>query len=428
MITKEQRAYKRRWYNAPYVQVDVKTPLEKIPPVIKDIADRLYPEVCERPNGMVDDTYQRKRQFFWRLIWSAFKAIRKRGCIQIFRTRKLPLGRANLGVIDRAVAAGVFYEIRTETHAPKSSRLVPQDKVTNLLINVKVPLYYDVVTRKQRYIKVKKYRNRNGDIKTANLKKKRGEPVNPKHPVVREVTKLLQQEYESNSHYLCYFPAGDMLEQFWVQHIAKYTDNYKLGGRFWSKKGGHQQVPKDKRKEIWIKGDEYYYERGACEYDFSALYISMLYNWEGLETPRNPYALWDDMDEGLLLAGKKMTNFVLNTAERGDALNAFWKLICGMQKGYKVTRQGNKLKTALKVASAMARRRIRPLDIYNAVWNKHPQVRHRFHEKDLGLRLMNVEAKISADVISYFATKGWLIMNIHDSFICETDKGAAHAK
>jgi hypothetical protein len=124
-----------------------------------------------------------------------------------------------------------------------------------------------------------------------------------------------------------------------------------------------------------------------------------------------------------------MTNCILFTVSRKAALLAFWNILSAARwdknKKEWTGRSGKKLKTALTIGMALVKAGLEPRDVYNAVVETHEAVARRFHQKDMGLKLMKLESDIARDVVRYFISKGWPIMAIHDSFVVEVDKGAA---
>jgi hypothetical protein len=438
-LTTVERAERKKWYDKRYEAVDFKTPLNKILKAVTDIAGRLFTLFPEDENP---DVLEEQQEFFVRLMFTAYKAVRKKKeVIQIFKTNKPPWGRPIQRVMQSATAIGLFRELASPPGSKKSSRLIITDKLQYYLPKERGPTApaiqlapYEFVERKVRK-RAKKiemvFNSETGEPeeKEVEVIKKYPAAVNQRHPVVKEDNKLLKKEHAVNSSFRFFYPEEDGPAEFWVQHVAKYIDNYKLCGRLCSHEDGHQQVPSEKRKEIWIIGGQGYFERGCCEFDFSATFITLCYHLDTLEAPELPYELWPTMNKGLRLAAKKMTNCILFTESRKEALLAFWKMLSAVRwdrnRKEWMARSGKKLNTALTIGRAIVEAGLEPRDVYNAVVETHEAVKGHFHKKDMGLKLMKLESDIARDVVRYFVNKGWPIMAIHDSFVVEVDKGAA---
>ena len=169
--------------------------------------------------------------------------------------------------------------------------------------------------------------------------------------------------------------------------------SYDLNGRFYG--GWWQQCPKDHRPYIQLNGEP------TVEVDFSGIHPRILAHQIGIELGDDPYELTqlvsDQFDR--LTQRKLVKQFVL------IAINAV-----NRNQAYQATRlkfsEGFNISLTKKVFE----------DLLSGFVQAHPQL-EPFLFSDQGIRLMNTDGRIAAEIINEFVQLEKPILTVHDSFI-----------
>ena len=175
-----------------------------------------------------------------------------------------------------------------------------------------------------------------------------------------------------------------------------YREDWALGGRFHG--GWWQMVGSDWRKHIFIN------DKPTDEQDFSALHVVILYGLEGLQPPKNPYVL-NIKSNFTQEENRKITKGLILTAINAKSRKAAFK---AFRKGQKKGSAQKRLKDAQLT---------KILDLFCA--NNQP-IEH-YLCKDMGVKLMAMDGRITAKVINHFTNKGVPVLTVHDSYILDIE-------
>ena len=175
-----------------------------------------------------------------------------------------------------------------------------------------------------------------------------------------------------------------------------YREDWALGGRFHG--GWWQMVGSKWRKHIYIN------DKPTDEQDFSGLHVTLLYGLEGLQPPPDPYALSLESNftqEESRAIIKALVLTAINAKDRKSAFQAF--------------RQDQEEGTAEKRLKNV--QLIKFLDAFCA--NNQPIAHYLC--KDMGVKLMAMDGRITAKVINHFTNKGIPVLTIHDSYLADIE-------
>lgn len=200
----------------------------------------------------------------------------------------------------------------------------------------------------------------------------------------------------------------DGFERYDVRSYAKavFVDDFSLYGRLHTSGCRHAQgLSKTERRTIKIDGQP------IVELDYSGLQPRMLYAAEGIQYGDDPYTavlnqlpgIYDDGSHPLRRYMKTVLLALLNASslQQSEKAANFWL--------YEHPEENRYLRS-LGVGRA------RPW--LEAFQNKHERIAHYFG-RDVGLKLMNKDARIALDVVWRFAEQGIPIIPVHDSFIVQ---------
>lgn len=172
--------------------------------------------------------------------------------------------------------------------------------------------------------------------------------------------------------------------------------SFEKGGRFYG--GWWQQVPSQLRKYLHISDGPERIPAATVEMDFSSMQPSLAYTMQKLAPPKGIYSVPG-------YSGKRLQRLrrvlkaamlrMLNTRSRPAALES-------LRKYYRDEQLGDEVPPAEEV--------LRLLEI------RHTPIRGLFY-KDTGKKLMCLESRIAAQIMSVMAKRGALVLPIHDSFI-----------
>jgi hypothetical protein len=242
---------------------------------------------------------------------------------------------------------------------------------------------------------------------------------------------------------------------------AIFTEKTTLHGRLYTRGKHHQSLPEGERAKITINGDP------VIEWDYSGFHPNLLYAKEGYQTwgEEGPYdRIFPDAD--------KETKQFLKDAVLKDALLSLinargcWspkKPKKGQKQHWKTARlnaesginqriwKDNEIKKRIRriykfKTESLVLRKIEELPeikkeiqtiqdaraileeygittgehIIEAFEKAHPKIAHYFcSENHTGMRLMNLDAQISLDVVNHFIKQNIPILPVHDSFIVQ---------
>lgn len=142
----------------------------------------------------------------------------------------------------------------------------------------------------------------------------------------------------------------------------------------------------------------------VAEQDFSALHVVILYGLEGLQPPKYPYVLnlksnFTQEEQRAITKGLVLT--AINAKSRKAAFKAFRE---GQKKGSALKR--------LKDAQLST--------ILDAFCSNNQPIEH-YLCKDMGVKLMAMDGRITAKVINHFTKKGVPVLTVHDSYLVDIE-------
>ncbi len=362
--------------------------------------------------GYVD---KRKLEHFITLVVTAKRAIHQRCGIRYSRAKSKST-RAQLQVIDAAIAAGYFEPFRAPKGAPRMSRLIPTPKLAALADMD--PWSYDD-TRPSKLVRL---RRRGADETEADL------DFNPELDLPRNVGDRLADLNELNAkHYFTYCPfdtwdqSPAARRRFRPIHHALYhitdDDPEWMHGRIY---GDHQQMRKIERPTILIDREP------TVELDFSSYHAMILYHQAGIDYRDDPYALWGHTSAPLRLLGKLVMACHLNATTRQAAMRAATSAACQYDRKGKPKR-GKDREEADLYQRALDETGLNISDIFERAEHRHTAIAKHFGT-DAGHRLMTLDAEICLDVLVDFTRRKIPILGIHDSFVvAEQHQAALHA-
>ncbi|WP_319532340.1 hypothetical protein [uncultured Cohaesibacter sp.] len=187
-----------------------------------------------------------------------------------------------------------------------------------------------------------------------------------------------------------------------ITHLNKYVhrtfnrSSFDYGGRFYG--AWWMQCSKELRKQIFIN------DRPTSELDYKGLHIVMLYALEGIE-------YWS------LDRGDPYEIEVLQFQETGTARKDVKLLMLMLINASSVSNAYKAFRRAAEMGSHQKRYTNANLEqIYKLLKAKHPEIAHHFGS-DIGITLMNLDAKITEIIIETFTEYSVPVLTVHDSYI-----------
>lgn len=169
--------------------------------------------------------------------------------------------------------------------------------------------------------------------------------------------------------------------------------SFQQGGRFYD--GWWQSIPKEYRKQIKMNGSY------TAEIDYSGLHIHMLYAQKGLQLEdTDPYQL-----DGYADIRKFLKMVLLISVNADSKIKAKRAITDAINKG-----DIEKPKSIKSID-----------DVIDDFVKKHAAIKESFFS-GAGLELQFLDSQLAEKVMISFASKGYPILPIHDSFIVETEK------
>jgi len=203
---------------------------------------------------------------------------------------------------------------------------------------------------------------------------------------------VIEKEYESKGKQEVHKISIDQASKF-VRRIF-YRENWAMGGRFHG--GWWQRIPETWRKQIYI-GDI-----ATLEMDYSGLHVNLLYGLRNEQPVDDPYkleALLDLEPDEQRKYVKSLALIAINATSEKKAFKAFRS---DQPTGSKAKRYIDK---ELKI-------------ILDAFREKNTVIRDDICT-DQGVRLMNIDGKITSSLIDHFTTRNIPILSVHDSYIIQ---------
>ncbi len=200
----------------------------------------------------------------------------------------------------------------------------------------------------------------------------------------------------------------DGFERYDVQSYVRaiFVGGLSLYGRLHTSGARHAQgLSKTERRTILIDGQP------VVELDYSGLQPRMLYAAEGIQYDRDPYT--------------KVLNSLPGIRDYGyHRLRRYLKTVLLALLNASSLQQSEKAANFWLYEHQEENRYLRSLGVgrarpwLEAFQKEHEQIAHYFG-CDMGLKLMNKDARIALDVVWRFAEQGIPIIPVHDSFIVQ---------
>lgn len=167
-------------------------------------------------------------------------------------------------------------------------------------------------------------------------------------------------------------------------------NSFNLGGRFYG--SFHQTMPKEFRRGIMINGEK------SVELDFAAHHVRIPYHLEKIDYREDPYlALTDEKNEREIF--KKLLLIAINAETEVKAIRGFRNAcIQGAQKDFGPLTNANIKK------------------MMDRVHNEHNRIA-RYLNSGAGLRLQNIDSKITEAILTSMTGQGIPCLPVHDSYI-----------
>jgi hypothetical protein len=193
-------------------------------------------------------------------------------------------------------------------------------------------------------------------------------------------------------------------------HVARFTDNWDLHGRLYTRDFGHQSIRRIERATIRFNGEP------CVELDFGGLHTRMLYHRRGLEAPADPYAYWASTTKPQREIAKLVTNATINAKSFKGAVAACHSRLNKWDVVGKRPKYGKALDDARVLQRAVSTTGLQFGDVQKLAVERHKPIVDDFG-CDMGLRLMRHDSQIALNVLYHFADRGIPCLGVHDSFI-----------
>jgi len=165
-----------------------------------------------------------------------------------------------------------------------------------------------------------------------------------------------------------------------------FNEDFTKGGRFYG--GFWQQIPKQYRSVLTINNKTTY------EQDYSFMHLFMIYLREGQQLTTDPYMRC----AGDRTSTKLTINFMINSDNIEDCLNAMRKEInITKPEGFRTYK-----------------------DYLDHVAEQFNSINHYFFT-GYGRELQRLDSDIAEYVLMDMLNKGYVVLPVHDSFVCQTE-------
>lgn len=343
-----------------------------------------------------------KKEFLGRLLQTARIAEYHDGCIRYSRRRNhITFSDLKIQVIDACIANGLFQSCRSPSGSPKMSRLISTRDLSDRFEEDPntfdpSPLKCFVVMR---------------DRKT-----KEEIEFDKEDTTYKAFQKRLDRLNQVNNEYVIYYSKWDKWQDKSLGkkrlrpiHYAIFTDSFNLHGRIYTGKYGHQSLTKQERSTITFDGEK------CIELDYSGYHPRMVYHLAGMDYRDDPYSLWPNTTPHKRLMAKVFLNALINAKSEESAIDACnAKMRLSTNNGRK--KSGRALERARTLSDAHQRAGIEFAEILPLVKRTHKRIANKF-TSDLGVELMNHDAKLGLEVLYEFSRRGEPCLSCHDSFV-----------
>lgn len=347
-----------------------------------------------------------KKTFFQHLYQTAKIADYYDGCIMVARNKNHPeYSKIRLQVIQASINVDFFREVRSFRRAQKMTRIIPTLKLTETMSDD--PWEFDPDDRKQ-FVFLKQRGGNGDDI-----------PFDISDDIPSYTQRCLESINDTNYRCKITYRKWSKWEKDFTSvklirpvHYALFSDNFKLHGRIYTGKYGHQSLRKIERGTIRFDNQP------TVELDFSGLHPRMLYHRNGMEYNCDPYKLWgDDTTDPMRLMAKIFVNSLINAESPATAIAACnYAMSVWKDGGKKILKRGKDLEDARNLYDAHKATGLTFKDILPIVMKYHNRIASKFG-CDMGIHLMRIDSAIAIRIMQVFADQCVPILGCHDSFI-----------
>ena len=202
------------------------------------------------------------------------------------------------------------------------------------------------------------------------------------------------------------FTLAPAIKAIFVGKLTLYGRLHTMGGRY---SLSHQGLPAAEREHITIDGEP------VVELDFSGLHPRLLYAHEGIQYDNDPYtAVSERLIDNAPLAGEALRH--LRDYEKMALLALLnsrdWRQAEACCNDWFRTEPRDSVGAVRQIGITRAR------PVLEAFHAAHKPIAHYFHS-GVGLRVMNLDARIALDIVNHFARQGAPILPVHDSFLVQ---------
>jgi hypothetical protein len=360
---------------------------------LQDVADGIFRDKIMKAEGFKRNKLKDKREFFRCLFQAALRATHCDGCIRYsHKPGRHGCTKANLQVLQIAVATDLLREVKSPPGRPQMSRYIPLSPLRQHATSD--PWDFDDCERTAKLVILRR-RNDKEEIS-----------FNPANVVAKDVERRLQLVNQVNSQFTITFVpqetvSGQRTRQLRPIHFAIFTGDFNHHGRLYTRGYGHQSLRKSERATIRFG------KKPSVELDFSGLHSRMLYHLEKIDYRGDPYALWGkDTTQSQRLMAKKLINVAINATSKTAAVSRCNNDMNPYKDSEKrIKKSGKELEHALELKRTVSESGLTFSQVYALVEARHCRIT-KYFGSDMGLTLMRLDSAIALDVLHHFARQG----------------------
>jgi hypothetical protein len=341
-----------------------------------------------------------KQEFLGRLLAAGLAAVRCGAAVAVGRRHGAAgVKKAEIGVVDAAVAAGLFAEHRSPKGSPQMSRLLP-----GRAFHSSQPVPAPAATPAARPLVIIHKRHTTETV-----------PFDPHDPTARHYAAALEQINGVNATHAVTAALGRRGRvRLDTRLRAIFTDSLAAHGRMYTEGAlGYQQLSEAERVTVLIDGG------ATAELDYQCYHARMAYHLSGVEPPPDAYAVEgrgataSPPDRRVLV--KRLLLTLLNARSPARAVAACNGAMRARTPSGR-RKVGREADEARELREAVRRAGVTFKQLLPEVVRAHAPIRSWFGT-DAGLRLMRIDSEIALAVVGHFTARGECCLPVHDSFI-----------
>lgn len=175
--------------------------------------------------------------------------------------------------------------------------------------------------------------------------------------------------------------------------IRSFTTTFDLGGRYYNIAWG--QLSSELRKHLKINFES------VVEPDFQGLHPNMIYHLNNMNFEGDVYACGD--------APRKLYKIAFLVLINSRPTNDPYKTVAGVFRDMKL-HHSNQFPYCLK------KKILQP--IIDDIFKTHSKISKYFFS-DIGIKLQNIDSKITSNILNHFIEKDIVVLPVHDSYIIQ---------